>query len=205
MLRNFLLALFFVGSLPFSLQAQTTEDQARDDLDYNSNIRPTEQLGDEFGARLWYGTGAQLSFGSTQFQSVFLAGLSPIVGYKVNNFLSFGPRGSILYNSFRFQNGTPDPDKFNFVTWEAGLFGRARIINPVFVHVEYSLVNEADRFVGGEVTRITRAIPFAGAGISQGGGIGAAGFEILILIRLSSADRLNDSPVQFRTGLNFNF
>lgn len=206
MLRQLFLVLLLTGAFSISLSAQTTDDQARDDLDYYSDKRPANQADDDFRSRLWYGTGAQLQFQGGNNSSVFQIGLSPILGYKINNFLSFGPRGSVLYNSFRFQNGTPDPDKFNFVTWEAGLFARAQVINPFFVHVEYSLINEADRFdANGEIARITRAIPFAGAGISQGGGPGAAGFEILVLFRLSSTDRLNDSPFQFRTGLNYNF
>lgn len=203
MLRQLLLALLLTGTL--SLSAQTNEERAKEDLDYYNGNRPAQQADMGLRDRIWFGTGGQLQFQGGNLSSAFTIGLSPMAGYKVNNFLSFGPRGSILYNALRFENGTPDPDKFNFITWEAGLFARAKVFNPFFAHVEYSIINEADRIQANEVVRITRAIPYAGAGISQGGGPGAIGFEILVLFRLSSADRLNDSPVQFRTGLNYNF
>jgi len=57
----------------------------------------------------------------------------------------------------------------------------------------------------GDAVRTTRAIPFLGGGLSQGGGPGAAGFEILILFRLSAADQIGDAPFEIRSGINFNF
>ncbi|MEL7160145.1 MAG: hypothetical protein AAFN92_05255, partial [Bacteroidota bacterium] len=82
----------------------------------------------------------------------------------------------------------------------------AKVIFPFFVHAEYSLNSEVERFdANGDPVRFVRAIPFLGGGISQGGGPGAIGYEILILFRLTSADRIGDSPFEFRTGINFNF
>ncbi len=200
------LALFVMASL--SLVAQgTTEEEARDDLDYynTENDRVRVQRGDTFGSNLWFGTGAQLGFTGGNGTSFFQIGLSPIVGYKVNNFLSVGPRGSFSFNRYKedFGNGV---FKRSFVTWSAGAFARAKVIFPFFVHTEYSLLNEVQNFdTNGDPVRRTRAIPFLGGGISQGGGDGGVGYEILLLFRLSQADQIGDQPFEFRTGLNFNF
>ena len=203
MTRFLLLLSLTLGA--FTLSAQTEEDRARDDLDYYKSGDTREQS--RGGGDLWYGAGAQLGFSSNQFNSLFVVGLSPIVGYKLNNFLSVGPRGAFTYNAYREDVGANDRLKINYITWEAGLFARAKVIYPFFAHVEYSLVSEARSFdrVNQTAQRVTRAVPFAGAGISQGGGPGQSGFEILVLIRLASAEFINDSPVVFRTGINYNF
>jgi len=207
-MRNLLfLLLLFVCS--FSVAAQGTpteeEEEAKDDLEYYSTANDREKEESSFSGQLWYGAGAQLGFSSNQFTSFFQIGLSPIVGYKINNFLSVGPRGGIAYNAYRIENGSPDRTKVNFWTWQAGLFARAKIYQPFFAHVEYSLVSDVVRFdANDDPINETRAIPFLGGGISQGGP-GAAGYEIMILFRLSQADRIGDSPFDIRTGLNFNF
>lgn len=206
MLRNLFLALLLTGAFATTLSAQTTDDQARDDLDYYSDDRPAEQLNDDFTSRIWWGTGAQLQFQGGNNSSIFQIGLSPIAGYKINNFLSFGPRASILYNAYRFDNFNGTRDKFNFVTWSGGLFTRAKIFGQFFAHAEYSLVNEVIGFsTNDEAIRTTRAIPFLGGGLSQGGGPGAAGFEFMVLFRLTQADQIGDAPFEIRSGLNFNF
>ena len=201
-MRKFLL-LLALALLPTLAYAQTTpEEEAEDDLDYYNNRNTVvDRRGD---SPIWYGTGAQLGFAATSFQSNFLIGLSPIVGYKLNNFLSVGPRGSITYNRFR-------DDRFDFkegyFEWELGAFARAMVFRGFFAHVEYNLLNEVDIFSNGrdlETVRRTRAVPFAGGGINQGGGPGGVGFEVLILFRLTQSDVINDSPFQFRTGINFN-
>lgn len=202
-MQKLLLLFCFLLSVSAAV-AQNTEDQARDDLDYYKKGDDKESR--RGGGDLWYGGGFQLGFNADQFSSAFVVGVSPMVGYKVNNFLSVGPRGAIAYNALRFENGTADRDKVNFVTWEAGLFARAKIYAPFFAHVEYSLVNEATTRDGtGGVNKITRGIPFAGVGINQGGGPGVMGGEILVLIRLSRSEFLFDSPIVYRFGFNYNF
>jgi len=208
MLKQYLFLLLLCACSLTAFAQGTTEEEAKEDLDYynTDNDRSRfDERGDDFGSNLWYGAGAQLGFSGGNNSSFFQIGLSPIIGYKLNNFLSVGPRGSFAYNSFRFATNVGDVRE-NFVTWSAGAFARARVIGQFFAHAEYSLVNERlQNFQTGELEGITRAIPFMGGGISQGGGPGAAGFEILILFRLSGTDRIGDSPFEFRSGINFNF
>ena len=203
-MHRILLILLTIFAVTGSTYAQTTDEDARDDLDYYNSRQPTTQRPARFSDNLWYGAGAQLGFSASNRTSIFFIGVSPIVGYKLNNFLSVGPRGSFVYNRY-----TDDflGIKDGYVTWELGAFTRANIFRGFFAHAEYSFVNEAFSFDQntGEVIRTTRAIPFIGGGLSQGGGPAQMGFEILILFRITQADRLGDSPFQFRTGLNYNF
>ena len=199
-----LLLLLLCACLFTALHAQTREDAARDELRYGSDARQAQT--NESGA-IWYGAGAQLGFQGGNNQSSFRIGIAPIVGYKFNNFLSAGPRVSVVYNSYR-------NDFFNFkdrsVSVTGGLFTRAKIYRGFFAHAEYSVVSEKEIFrdpqTGDLVSdRVIRAIPFLGAGLSQGGGIGASGFEFLILFRVTQRDRINDAPYEIRTGFNYNF
>lgn len=209
MLKQILLPFLLLLTFSLALSAQTSREQeAQDDLDYSNttNDRNRGQAPGEFGSQLWWGTGAQLGFSASNNTSFFQIGLSPIVGYKINDILSVGPRGSIAYNAYKVEFFGGGEQKEKYVTWSAGAFARAKVIFPFFVHAEYSLVNEREvNQLTGELQPLTRAIPFLGGGISQGGGIGAAGYEILVLFRLSGNDRINDSPFEFRTGFNFNF
>ena len=185
-----------------------TEEEAKEDLNYyNKSDREYDRRG---ASPFWYGTSAQLGFAANNFRSDFVIGLVPIVGYKINDFLSVGPRGSIIFNRSVRQQNFGDEVKFSYFTWSIGAFTRAKIYRGFFAHVEYSLYGEADSYTVNadgdvDVNRITRALPFAGGGISQGGGPGSVGFEILLLFRLTQADRINDQPFEFRTGINYNF
>lgn len=190
--------------------AQTTDEQAKDDLDYYNNKR--DNSFSDGGGQFWYGTGALLGFSSNTFRSNFVIGLTPMVGYKINNFLSVGPRGSVAYNRFRQDLGRGDEIKEGYITWSAGAFLRGKVYRGFFIHGEYSLVNEVIDFSrisnnpsDFEPIRTTRAIPFLGAGLSQGGGPGAAGYELMVLFRLTGSEFVNESPFEFRTGLNWNF
>ena len=204
-LYSLLLAILLFPTLA---EAQNTEDAARDDLRYGNNNRRTISEGGD----IWYGAGATIGFSANTFSSSFRIGLAPMVGYKLNNFLSVGPRVSVVYNHFRYDVGRNLPEiRESYFTWSAGLFARAKVYRGFFAHAEYSLQSEVDFVPDNSSTsgirrdRYTRAIPFLGAGLSQGGGPGATGFEILILFRLSQRERLNDAPYEIRSGINYNF
>ncbi len=192
----FLLFSFLLSTLTY---AQIREREAREDLGYGSAGR-TPAVND--GGDIWYGAGAQLGFRGGNNFSFFQIGVSPMAGYKLNNFLSVGPRVSVTYNSYR-DDFVAIKDKY--ISWSAGLFTRAKIYRGLFVHGEYSLVSDIDYLIAGGKERVTRAIPFLGAGFSQGGGPGSAGFELLLLFRLTQRERLNDAPYELRTGVNYNF
>ncbi len=207
LLRHLTLLLLLVVSVTAYGQTEGREEEARDDLDYykGSTDRNARNSGDGFGSQLWYGAGAQLGFQGGNGQSFFQIGVSPIVGYKITEFISVGPRGSIVYNSFAYDLNNGDRVKERWAGWSAGIFARAKVFQPFFAHIEYNLVSDVNIFSDGTRSRQIDAAPFFGGGISQGGGPGLPGYEILLLFRLTERDRLNQQPFELRTGLNFNF
>ncbi len=200
----FLFAALFVGFQLFGQTDERQEEAARRDLDYYNRAAPRAANNDRFGASLWYGGGLQLGFSSFNSQSFFNIGLSPMVGYKVTNNISFGPRVAISYNSFR-QRAPFTEIKANYITWAAGVFGRVRVINPFFAHVEYSLESDVIGFLGNEPVRRNRGVPYVGAGYSPfnpGGGSS----EMLLLFRLAPRSQIvREAPYVIRFGINFNF
>ena len=190
------------------LSAQTDPDreaEAAQDLDYYSGDKPSRERSERFSDNLWYGGGVQLGFQASNFTSYFLIGLSPMVGYKLNDRFSIGPRVSLNYNRFTCDQGGGDRFKKGYMTWEAGIFARAKIINPIFLHAEMSLENRRLIVSCGEPLRQTRTMPYLGIGYSPNNG-GGGSSELLLLFRLrNDGQSIIESPYVFRTGFNFNF
>lgn len=205
--RLFLLLLLLSGLAGSTVTAQTREDDARSDLRYGN--RGGQQTFAE-GGDIWYGAGLILDYQSRLNRSLFRIGITPIIGYKLNNFLSVGPRGSVIYNAF---GADSQQGRLTSRHWDysIGAFTRARVWRGIFAQAEYSLLSDVlltsvdpqtNRF---NQIRQTRGVPFLGAGFSQGGGPNALGFEISVMFRLTQPDRLNDSSFEIRTGMNYNF
>ncbi len=139
-MRRFLIPLLLCTAQP--LCAQNT---------YNSSGRPIgdgrkgeEEVQGFDKAKLVYGAGATLSFGSFSGSSYFRAGLSPILGYRITEWLSAGV--GIGYQYQRASNyfvvpdfyGGPDnvfPLKVNIVT--PNVWTRALVWNNFFIQGEF--------------------------------------------------------------------
>lgn len=197
-----LLFLILLAAPALNAQIRSSEDAARDDLDYYGDEPDRASQEERFVDNLWFGGGIQLGFQGGNGISFFNVGLSPMVGYKVTPNVSFGPRVSVNYNAFRCEFNDV---KSNYVTWEAGLFGRLKVFNQFFIHGEYSLENRRLIFQCAEPTKQIRSMPYLGVGYTSGfpGGMGS---EILLLFRLrQDGQNIVESPYTIRAGLNFNF
>lgn len=197
-----LILLFLFSAPTLSAQIRSSEDAARDDLDYYSEGEKRAPQEERFIDNLWFGGGVQLGYQANNAVSLFTIGLSPMVGYKVTPNVSFGPRISVNYNAFRCE---ANDVKSNYMTWEAGLFGRLKVFNQFFVHGEYSLENRRLIFQCAEPTKQIRSMPYLGVGYTSGFP-GGAGSEILLLFRLRrDGDAIIEPPYVIRAGFNFNF
>ena len=163
----------------------------------------TEEYFDESGGfahRLWYGGGFNLNFGGVNGANTMLLGLSPMVGYKINDILSVGPRLAIDYFEI-FDVGT-NP---RYMFWGIGPFARGKFSETIFAQVEYEIrgvsnLNDAsDRFVFQE----NRENFYLGVGYQSSGG-GLIGYEIMALYNFLDQNPTN-IPLTFRFGLNWNF
>ena len=188
--RVFALLLLFT----FVIGVSTAEAQ-RSKKKRNS----TEEYFDESGGfahRLWYGGSLNLSIDNS-----LLIGVSPMVGFKINNILSIGPRFSFDYLEF-FQQGT-NP---RVALWGIGPFARGKFTESIFAHVEYQVqgtanLNDTADFLFNDEGTIDNF--FLGVGYQSSGG-GLFGYEIMALYNVIEDNEFT-VPISFRAGINFNF
>lgn len=163
-----------------------------------------------FAHRLWYGGGFTLGFSGNSFTSIFQFGVSPMVGYKITNEFSVGPRLSLLYLLYRSETGTVDGvQTANLFNYGLGAFTRYKITRSIFAHLEYGFDNEVETVNYNPTTRdwdTNRRLQnnaFVGGGFNDGNGIW--GYEIYLLYNVLQEDNTLNIPFDFRFGLTYNF
>lgn len=169
-----------------------------------------------FADRLWYGGGFNVGFSGYDIDynlrgNIFQIGLSPMVGYKVLDFLSIGPRAEIVYTGGRFRfNGQGDVFKLNSWSYAVGPFVRAKTPFNLFAHIEYSYINED--YLTGQVTidkkvqtgRLSRDAFYIGAGYFSNNP-GSFGYEMYLTYDLLAPENTTNLPLNIRFGVNYNF
>lgn len=172
----------------------------------------TDEYFDESGGfqhRLWYGTHVTLGFQGNSISSTFQAGLAPMIGYKVFDALSIGPRGSLLYYNYRLDQGA-GVEKLSTTAWSVGGFVRFRPVETFFGQLEANLVNEPNTIIWNnieqklDVTRRERSAINIGLGYTSTGG-GPIAFEAIILYNVNPPSNQLSSPLDYRFGLTYNF
>jgi len=153
--------------------------------------------------QLWFGGTVNLFWTNGNGFSQFLFGLAPMVGYKVTDKLSFGPRIEIQYTAFKIQTGPDNNETFSNLNFGGFGFGRYKIFKKVFIHVESGITTQPilrTNAVGDpEFVRELRQPVFAGLGYSEGG------TEIYLLYDFNDPDRNLRFPLDYRFGFNYNF
>ncbi len=171
--------------------------------------------GNNFAYRLWYGGGFNLGFSGNNVYNIFNIGISPMVGYKVTDAFSFGPRVGINYSFIKGTGADGRTKSVEPLDYSVGLFSRYKILPAVFAHVEYGFESVQQVFEAGNgflavdqsgdviTIRDDRSNFFIGAGYSSGGIVSG---EISILYNvLSDSEDINDFPWDFRFGITYNF
>lgn len=162
-----------------------------------------------FTHRLWYGGGVILNFLSTGTESAFTVGVSPLVGYKITDNFSVGPRFSLIYTNYRLQTGFDQVTSTNLFDYGVGAFTRYKLFRSFFIHLEYGADNEEfvtayDSFNDELLTaRGVRSNAYIGAGYNDGNGI--LGYDIYLLYNTLAPEDNVRLPIEFRFGLTYNF
>jgi hypothetical protein len=172
-------------------------------LEAQSSERRSTELKD----RLWYGLGLTGNYQGGSFSQTFVIGIAPMVGYKVNEKLSFGPRLSTTVSFFKSRIVTGQDQSASPLDWSFGLFGRHRIARDFFAHVEYAFQNEAFIFVDGSGLVIDREVNHA---VYVGGGYSTlisdnVGFEMSLNYYTNQPFDDFRNPLNYRFGLNYRF
>jgi hypothetical protein len=166
--------------------------------DRKSDRQPDQRLID----KLWFGGTVNLFWVNQRSFSQFLVGLAPMVGYKVTDKLSFGPRVEIQYTSYKIQtnSGSQTLNNLNFGGFG---FGRYKLFRQFFIHVETGFTTEPYLVLNSvgdpEFVRELRQPVLAGLGYSEGGG------EIYLLYDFNDPNENTRFPFQYRFGFNYNF
>ena len=170
-----------------------------------------------FKDRLWYGAGGALGYGGTFIGSIpaniLVVGLNPMVGYKVNNWLSAGPRLDVTYLSGRgrTQGGT-DVYKIKAFNYGVGPFARAKVPFGIFAHTEYQWKSEVlttgqltvdNKF---ETVRQSTTAAYVGLGYNNSGsGFSTWGYEFYATYNLLAPDDWSIPPLDYRVALTYRF
>ncbi|MFQ5448535.1 MAG: hypothetical protein ACE5FF_16535 [Saprospiraceae bacterium] len=205
-----LLALFFTAAVTESAFAQHHRGKKK-------KSSRTDQYFDESGFvnKLWFGGNFNLGFSGSGETNQFIFGLSPMVGYKVlNDIVSFGPRVGFTYNFIKGRGADGFIHKTSPVSYNLGVFARAKVFQNFFGHVEYEYQNTKVVFVdqfgllaldnNGDVATATqiRDNVYIGAGYTSGG---LWGYEILLLYNVNQPSTDLELPFSFRFGITYKF
>lgn len=190
------LLFFFIAMSQTTIQAQV---RVRDQNE------PATKASNSFASHLWYGGNVGLGFSSSSFESLFQITIAPMIGYKVFEQLSVGPRVSITYINYRYKFGG-NVSSANPVSFSLGLFTRYKLFRNFFAHGEYEFENTPFfSFTNNgniEVIRQQRTNTYVGAGYNSGS---AFAYEILLLYNLTLPENTVQSPFNIRFGFTYNF
>ncbi len=197
------LVLVAVLMISFTHDAEAQKRKSSRDVDEYFDDRGS------FKDRLWYGADVTLNFFSVPGGNAFNAGIAPMVGYKITDNFSVGPRVEILYRGERYDINTGTDLKFNSTNYGIGLFTRLKIFQQYFLHAEYQTLNNE---VGYEVDFVNNKVLTSrswGDHFYIGGGYGASGggvgFQISILWDVLQEFTSSNLPIQYRMGINYKF
>ncbi|MBC7776366.1 MAG: hypothetical protein H7246_13105 [Phycisphaerae bacterium] len=156
-----------------------------------------------FTSRLWYGGGVNIGFGGYNGGSIFVIGVSPMVGYRIVGPLSAGPRVAYDFASLK----EPNAKAVGLHSVDVGVFVRCRVFQGLFVQGELSNKWFQGKYVGiPEKFNDQRVNQRFGAGWNFGEP-GGTGTEISVLynFRLAQDIEAYENPIEYRFGLTWKF
>ena len=168
-----------------------------------------------FRHRLWYGGGFNLGFAGSNNYSVFNFGLSPMVGFKVTEEFSVGPRVGIQYTYIKGTGTDLRTHSVSPLSYSVGLFTRYKAFSNFFAHLEYGVESEQQiatlngfLFIDPETNEVFTERQnnnrfYGGVGYNSGG---IVAYEILLLYNFIADDQdVIDFPWDIRFGITYNF
>lgn len=189
-ISRFLFPLLLLSCLSFKAQSQQQ----------NAERTP-------FTHRLWYGGGLGLGFSGFNGSSAFGVGVSPMVGYKIIEKVSVGPRLSFFFTSQR----VPGYKAFNLFDTELTAFIRIRPYRGFFIQGEIGPGWDQGLYydVNGNIIRDTerRTNQYVGIGYNFSNGQGGIGQEIAAFYNFAIANDIysQEQPLSYRLAFTWRF
>jgi hypothetical protein len=159
----------------------------------------------KFTDNLWYGGNVLLnfsSFGTFARESSFNFGLSGMVGYKFNHWLSVGPRISADYVYYSFTLPGLGRNNQSIVAESFSGFARAKVFQNFFGQAEYGISALPLITSGFNLTKEYVERAFLGAGYNSGGKLAT---EIVFLYDFALDGRFLYPAWDIRFGFTYNF
>jgi len=160
-----------------------------------------------FKDRLWYGGGLSLGFSGSNNSSLFGFGVSPMVGYKIIEQISVGPRVSVMYTYQKYTG----LGSFNMFDLELSMFARFRVYQGFFIQGEIGYISDQyifqdQSFNLNKATR-NRTAEYLGIGYNFANGQGGWGQEIAIMYDFFIGNDINsyENPWQYRLVFTYGF
>jgi hypothetical protein len=183
----------------------TLSQQAAAQTVISSSSRNKKKEASSFESKLWYGAGLGIGFGSFNGNSQFGFGISPMVGYKIIEQISVGPRLSVFYTSAKL----PQYKTLHLFDTELGVFLRGKVFRGFFLQGEVSneWVQQPGDFVGTTIlkNRFQRFNQYVGLGYNWGNG--GWGSEISAFYNLAVARDIAgfQNPWDYRFTITYRF
>ncbi len=157
----------------------------------------------DFTKNLWYGGGVNLGFQGGNGYSLFVFGISPMVGYKITDRFSAGPRVSATLYNFRIQT-FGGVEKKTPISWSVAAFTRYQIVPSIFAHAEYEYQNYA--FLDGSLSTAyeRRNNFYLGVGYAANPG-SLFRYELLLLYNFLAPQDDIRQPIDYRVAFTYNF
>jgi hypothetical protein len=171
---------------------------------YNDYVNKGKQPTDvkPFMEHVYYGCNLQLGYYGTSYGSALYYDISPHACYKFTDVLSGGVQ--VIYNNTTYTSGT---QKMNYNIFGIGGFGRALVLNRLFLQVEYDLLSiPANYRNNAVVSRNVSDEKMAGIGYKSPLGDKLSYFFVLMYdFQPGPYSPYLYNPLVYRAGLSWNF
>jgi len=202
-----LLIMLFVSLLAFEGNAQKVVRSRQADKEPKSQSK--------FMEKLWYGGGFNLGLAGNGYQSYFSLGISPMVGYKIIDEFSMGPRVGLNYTFLKSYDQNGIIRNANLWDYSMGIFARYKVFRNFFAHAEGELLfqqNPLVDYTGSfyydpdkrkvSTVRTNYENLYLGIGYTSGGEVAT---EISLLYNVLEAADSRNLPFYFRFGITYKF
>ncbi len=216
MKRSFSLMFFVLLMVTMVVSTATAQPNSKKK---KKKKETTEDYFDERGSlkdRLWYGINGGGGFGGNQGISSFQITAIPMVGYKITDYWSAGPRIGLGYNYIKIQQQSADPLVVQPLSYTVAAFSRLKFLRMFFFHVEYGLESNEDIDPDGdgflEFSTATGKIiterfnnDAFNIGLGYNAGDGGLGYEIGLFYKALEPKNSDNLPFDIRVGLTYKF
>ncbi len=203
-MRKFVFVIFSLWLLTFAFVINADAQNMK----VKKNSKSSKKVEKKFSDRLWYGGSLILNYYGQSNYTVFSLGVTPMVGVKLFDEFSIGPRAGFRLDNYRLNTGSK-VDKLPLFEFSEGVFARYKFFNVVFAHAEFNFTQF--QYVSpylsptGELQKLNAKTQNAYLGLGYNSGMGQIGTEIYVLYNFLEDKNSVAQPFDIRFGVTYKF